>query len=547
MPRPQPPTQEVIGFQSSLRSLGSSIEDASGNAEQVSVVRAVSLARHAVLYELAALNDKWSGTSVDAGLTQGAVNLLASALDETSAITGTFGLLTKTLVRDEQGLAYELQGLRDLWPDGLSVSSLIGINPSFLPSADDQVLTYDITSSLWGVYSDVRINEDESITNALSLALQAGHTFNASGMTFFGEGTLSSAFGSLNITTTSSGDVTINPTGDFILPDLLSGLLQTDVTGIVSSFAGTTDDSLVVWDTTTSQWSENPNILAVANVLAGATSLGLASSNGSISISAFGGGITLATSASQNITINPGASGSLVFSDLLSGLIQTNGSGVASKLSGTTDGALCVYDTGTSLWEENTNVTAVSGVVSATSISLSSVLSITTSGLTSLSGDFSILTSAGGDIILNPGVGGNIVCSDLTATTSAQAQFVVMGTSSELSTRTIQIPKLIYLEDNDASDEFPLAYVPQDATVIAVVHKTDAGTVDYNIEKRSKLTPDSSGTNIWTVDEQASSTGEEITSFNSASISAGSWLTFSASAVSSATKLWVAVVLELAV
>ena len=72
-----------------------------------------------------------------------------------------------------------------------------------------------------------------------------------------------------------------------------------------------------------------------------------------------------------------------------------------------------------------------------------------------------------------------------------------------------------------------------------IVAVTDVGTVDFNIEKRSKLTPDVAGTNVESSDIQATAAGLDDTSFTSPAISADSWLTFSASAVaSSPTKLW---------
>lgn len=119
-------------------------------------------------------------------------------------------------------------------------------------------------------------------------------------------------------------------------------------------------------------------------------------------------------------------------------------------------------------------------------------------------------------------------------------------TTDDLPNSVLLVDRIIYIQDIEGTDDFPLGYVPQGCTVTKVVHKTDTGTVTYNIEKRAQLTPDLAGTNIWTVDEVASSTGEVITSFDSASISADQWLNFNASAVaSSPTKLWIAVVAEI--
>jgi len=104
------------------------------------------------------------------------------------------------------------------------------------------------------------------------------------------------------------------------------------------------------------------------------------------------------------------------------------------------------------------------------------------------------------------------------------------------------VARILYIENPSAGDSFPIGYVPEAATVVAVRAVTDAGTVDFNIEKRSKLTPDVTGTDVWSADKQATASGLEQTTFDSAAISADSWLHFAASAVSgSPTQLWVSV------
>lgn len=106
--------------------------------------------------------------------------------------------------------------------------------------------------------------------------------------------------------------------------------------------------------------------------------------------------------------------------------------------------------------------------------------------------------------------------------------------------KTISFP--FYLEDITASDSFPMFYIPYAATLVAVRAVTDTGTVDFNIEKRSKLTPDVAGTDIWSAEKVAAASGIEVTSFDSGSVSEDEWLTFAASAVdSSPTKIWVTV------
>ena len=102
--------------------------------------------------------------------------------------------------------------------------------------------------------------------------------------------------------------------------------------------------------------------------------------------------------------------------------------------------------------------------------------------------------------------------------------------------------RVLYIENPTASDEFPLAYVPDAATLVAVRAVTDVGTVDFNIEKRAKLTPDVAGTNVWSADKQATAGGLEQATFDAGSIGADEWLHYSASAVaSSPTKLLVSV------
>jgi len=102
--------------------------------------------------------------------------------------------------------------------------------------------------------------------------------------------------------------------------------------------------------------------------------------------------------------------------------------------------------------------------------------------------------------------------------------------------------RVLYIENPAATDEFPIAYVPDAATLVAVRAVTDVGTVDFNIEKRSKLTPDTAGTNVWSAEKQATAGGLEQSSFDSGSIGADEWLHFSVSAVaSSPTRLWVSI------
>jgi hypothetical protein len=114
-------------------------------------------------------------------------------------------------------------------------------------------------------------------------------------------------------------------------------------------------------------------------------------------------------------------------------------------------------------------------------------------------------------------------------------------TSDSLVPQNANVARVLYVESPSAGDSFPIAYVPDAATLVAVRAITDAGTVDFNVELRSKLTPDVAGTDVWSADQQATASGLEQTGFDSAAIGADSWLHFSASAVSGAGKLWISV------
>jgi hypothetical protein len=115
-------------------------------------------------------------------------------------------------------------------------------------------------------------------------------------------------------------------------------------------------------------------------------------------------------------------------------------------------------------------------------------------------------------------------------------------TSDAMVPQNTAVARILYIESPSSGDSFPIAYVPDAATLVAVRAVTDAGTVDFNIEKRSKLTPDVAGADAWSADKQATAIGLEQTSFDSASVGADSWLHFAASAVADgAAQLWVSV------
>lgn len=111
-----------------------------------------------------------------------------------------------------------------------------------------------------------------------------------------------------------------------------------------------------------------------------------------------------------------------------------------------------------------------------------------------------------------------------------------------VTTKLKTVVRMIYIENPTAADEYPIGAVPDAATMVRVVGATDAGTVTFNVEKRSMTTPYTAGTDIFTSDQVAGTGGSVLntTTFNSGAISADSWLHYSASAVaSSPTKLWV--------
>lgn len=105
------------------------------------------------------------------------------------------------------------------------------------------------------------------------------------------------------------------------------------------------------------------------------------------------------------------------------------------------------------------------------------------------------------------------------------------------------VGRIIYIEIPSATDEYPIGYVPGRATIIEVIAVTDAGTVDFNIEKRSKLTPDVAGTNIFTADKVATSSGLDQTSIDSPLVE-NQWLVLDSSALVTATVLYIAIVLR---
>lgn len=398
MPRPQPPAQEITAFQGSQRILGSAVEEASGDEQQVALIRAVSRSRQAVIYEVSALNDKWSGTSVSTGLTEAGVKLLEQSVLETASVTGTFGLLTKMLVTGEQALAYELQAFRDLWPDGLPASELIGVSPA--GSADDQILTYDLPTGKWGVNSTVLISEVGAISKATSLssdgnlAINTGSPSGSLTTTVADNYSLSTTFGSIllaaattatltgnttatvsgssgvTISSSGAGTVTIDPgTGGLVLPDLLSGILQTNGSGVVAALTGSVDDSILTYDTTTSQWGVFSSVVisetdtmsnlvrinfATSGTLTNALLSFATSTNGIVQSNT--GNLSLKTTTSGDVIIDP--AGNFVLTDLLSGVLYVDASAIVNRLAASSNGMVLKLNTGLPAWEGAAYVSA---------------------------------------------------------------------------------------------------------------------------------------------------------------------------------------------
>lgn len=112
-------------------------------------------------------------------------------------------------------------------------------------------------------------------------------------------------------------------------------------------------------------------------------------------------------------------------------------------------------------------------------------------------------------------------------------------TSDELASPYTTVTRILYVENPSSVDSFPIGYVPDAATLVAVRAVTDTGTVDFNLEQRSKLTPDVAGSDVWSADKQATASGLEQSTFDSPAIAADSWLHFAASAIGGGvTRLW---------
>jgi len=124
--------------------------------------------------------------------------------------------------------------------------------------------------------------------------------------------------------------------------------------------------------------------------------------------------------------------------------------------------------------------------------------------------------------------------------TVSSADWVRFGHADKYRTLT----RVLEIHDPKDTDILTLGYFPHPATLVRVIGVTNVGTVSFFLNKRAKLTPDVSGTNVWTTNKTATSTGLDQTSFDSGAIatSAGEWLTYVATSLGSPpAKVWLAV------
>lgn len=104
------------------------------------------------------------------------------------------------------------------------------------------------------------------------------------------------------------------------------------------------------------------------------------------------------------------------------------------------------------------------------------------------------------------------------------------------------VSRMLYLEYPQANDLLPLGFVAVDVTFTRVRAVVDAGTVSFNIQRRSVFTPNQPGPVMLAADLQADTDGATTTTFvDAGAVAADQWLYFVASGVTgSPTKLWIA-------
>lgn len=95
-------------------------------------------------------------------------------------------------------------------------------------------------------------------------------------------------------------------------------------------------------------------------------------------------------------------------------------------------------------------------------------------------------------------------------------------------------PPFLEIQNPTSTEEYLIGFTGTKAiTITKIWAETDTGTVDFNIEQRVFGSGESSGTNVMSSDLQADDNGATQTSFADATVPAGYWLVYSASAVAS--------------
>ncbi len=272
-------------------------------------------------------------------------------------------------------------------------------------------------------------------------------------------------------------------------------------------------------------------------------------------------GDVIAHNGTNNVGLAVGSDGQVLKANsaMATGLewaAEGAGSGEANTASNVGTGGVGVFKQKSALDLEFKRINAGSAKITVSDdvandevdVDLGSVALADLSDVTAKSGTGSTVVMQGSPTLTTPAIGdfSNAGHNHQNAAGGGtlDAAAIAAGTlnGARLAAKNKTVAKIIYIENPTASDSFPLGYVPDAATLVAVRAVTDTGTANFNIEKRGKLTPGSAGTDVWSVDQQATSSGLEQTSFDSGSISADSWLQLAASAVAgSPTRLWVSV------
>lgn len=147
-------------------------------------------------------------------------------------------------------------------------------------------------------------------------------------------------------------------------------------------------------------------------------------------------------------------------------------------------------------------------------------------------------------------VSGNTTLSAVSATTIYAPHNSLSGLSNNdhpqyslsAHTHSLTHQKMIYIEEPESTDVYPIVKVAKDMTISRLTHKVDTGTIDFNLDVRAEGTPETSGTNVWTAYKQATTASTVETSFTSSAVTDNQWLVYAASGTTGTpTKLWVSV------